>query len=336
MAYRVAINGFGRIGRTAFKIALKRPEIEVVAINDLAPAETLAYLLKFDSVYGRFKKEVAVDGNDLVVGGEAIPLFAEPDPTKLPWKDLGVDVVIESTGAFTDKEKAGTHLKGGAKAVIISAPGKGDNPIPIGVLGVNKLSAAKDQIFSNASCTTNCISPVMAILENEFGVEKSLMTTIHAYTSSQNIQDGPHKDLRRGRAGAYNIVPTTTGAAIATTQVLPALANKFNGMAIRVPVMTGSLSDITALLKKKTTVEEVNNAFTKHSDAGMFKGVLKVTNEPLVSADVIGDPYSAIVDLSFTQVVGGNMVKVVAWYDNEFGYSNRLVDQVIEIAKQVA
>ncbi|MDO8471646.1 MAG: type I glyceraldehyde-3-phosphate dehydrogenase [bacterium] len=336
MAYAVAINGFGRIGRTAFKIALTRPEIEIVAINDLAAAESLAYLLRYDTAYGKYSEEVAVDQNSLVVGGQSIPLFAEPDPTKLPWRDLNVDVVVESTGAFTKREQAEQHLTAGAKAVVVSAPGKGDNPITIGVLGANELNATTEKLFSNASCTTNCISPIMAILDAELGVAKAMMTTIHAYTASQNIQDGPNKDFRRGRAGAANIIPTTTGAATATTAVLPNLKDKFNGFALRVPLITGSISDITAVVKRQTTVAELNQIFTDKADKGLLKGILQVTTEPIVSSDVIGSSYSAIVDLSFTQVVGGDLVKIVAWYDNEYGYSCRLIDQVIAIAKQVA
>ncbi len=336
MAYRVAINGFGRIGRTAFKVAQYHPEVEVVAINDLADNENLAYLLRNDSAYGKYSEDVDVDGDNLVVGGLEIKMLAEPDPAKLPWKEMNVDVVIESTGFFVESVRAQLHIDAGAKAVVISAPPKGDNPAPIGVIGANELSAKNDRIFSNASCTTNCVSPVMAVLETAFGIQKAMMTTIHAYTSTQNIQDGPHKDFRRGRAGAFNVVPTSTGAATATTEVLPNLKGKFDGIAIRVPVITGSLTDITAVLNKKTTAEEINSVFKEQADKGLFRGVLAYARDPLVSSDVVGSSYSAIFDPDFTRVVDGDLVKVVAWYDNESGYSTRLVEQVINIARQIA
>ena len=336
MAYKVAINGFGRIGRTAFKVAQYHPEIEIVAINDLADNENLAYLLRRDSVYGQYSEEVAVDGDKLIVGGIEVLMLSEPDPLKLPWKDLDVDVVIESTGFFVETSKANLHIQAGAKAVIISAPSKGDNPAPTGVIGANELSVKQGNIFSNASCTTNCVSPIMSILEAEFGIVKAMMTTVHAYTSTQNIQDGPQKDFRRGRAGAYNIVPTSTGAAKATTEVVPTLKNKFDGIAIRVPVITGSLSDITAVLKQKTTVDELNKIFEEKADKGLYKGVLAYATDPLVSADVVGSSYSAIFDPDFTRVIDGDFIKVVAWYDNESGYSTRLVEQVINVARQLA
>lgn len=337
MAYQVAINGFGRIGRTTLRAALTRPEIEVVAINDLTDAKTLAHLFAHDSMYGHFTGEVGVDGNKLIVDGQEITLLAEKDPSKLPWKELGVDVVVESTGVFTDLKGAGLHLDGGAKAVVISAPASGDDHVPTGVISVNTLKVSgKQRVFSNASCTTNCITPVMAILEKGFGIKHAMMTTVHAYTADQNLQDGPHRDLRRARAAALNIVPTTTGAAKVTAEVIPALKGKFDGISVRVPVPVGSLSDITAVTKKPTSVEEINDLFLRVADKGNYKGIVRATREPLVSSDIVNTTYSAIVDLEMTKVVDKNLIKVIAWYDNERGYSQRLVEQVIEIARQVA
>lgn len=335
MKTKIAINGFGRIGRNAFKIALERSDLDVVAINDLTDTKTLAYLLKHDSSYGTYDKKVEFDDENIIVEGKPIKVTAEKDPAALPWSDLGVDVVIESTGRFTKTEDASLHLKAGAKKVVISAPAKSDGTDTI-VIGANddKLSAAGD-IISNASCTTNCISPVVAVIEAAFGIEKAMMTTVHSYTASQVLQDGPAKDLREGRAAAENIVPTTTGAAIATTLVVPSLAGKFNGLSVRVPTPVVSLSDITMLLKKNVTIEEVNRALTEASKQPYHQGILAVTNEELVSSDFIGDSHSAIVDLKLTDVVDGNLVKVVAWYDNEWGYSNRLVEVVADTGKLV-
>lgn len=329
---KVAINGFGRIGRSAFKIALEKHagEIEIVAINDLTSAATLAHLLKYDSAYGVWDHQVSSDETSIIVDNKKYPVYAEKEPEKLPWKDLEIDVVMECTGRFTDKEKASSHLKAGAKKVVISAPAKGE--IPTLVLGVNADSYKGEEIINNASCTTNCISPVVKVLNDKFGVAKATMTTIHAYTHDQNLQDGPHKDLRRARAAAFNMVPTSTGAAIATTEVIPSLKGLFDGMSIRVPIIVGSISDITFLLKKKVTVEEINQALTEAARSDL-KGIMAVTNEEIVSADIVGRSESAIVDLGLTQVVDGDLVKVFAWYDNEFGYSNRLVEQVINIGK---
>lgn len=332
---KLAINGFGRIGRQAFKIALDKENINIVAINDLTDTQTLVHLLKYDSVYGKFEKPISSTENSIQVGDKQFRVYAEKDPEKLPWKDLGVDVVIESTGFFVDREGAAKHIKAGAKKVVISAPSKGNNPAPTYVIGVNDAKDARDQIVNNASCTTNCIAPVMAILESEFGIDKAMMTTIHSYTADQNLVDGPHKDLRRARSAAQNIVPTTTGAATATAQVVPSLDQKFDGLAIRVPVSVGSLSDITAVLKKNTTIEEINKVFKEKADRGIYKRVLAVTEEPIVSSDIIGSIYSSIVDLSLTNVIGGNLVKIIVWYDNEWGYSNRLVEQVIEVGKSL-
>jgi glyceraldehyde 3-phosphate dehydrogenase len=333
MALKVAINGFGRIGRNAFKLAWNHQELEVVAVNDLADTKTLAHLLKHDSNYGLYHKDVSFDEQNLIVEGKKVRVCAEKDPAVLPWSDLEVDVVIESTGLFTKREDAQKHLDAGAKRVVISAPSKGDD-VPTYVIGANEAKiSANDAVVSNASCTTNCITPVMAVMDEVFGVEKSLMTTIHSYTASQRLQDAPAKDLREARSAAENIVPTTTGASKAAAKALPQLAGIFDGLSIRVPTPVVSLSDITFVSKKDTTIEEVNEALTKASKRPELKGVLAVTEEELVSSDYRGDSHSAIVDLKLTNVVGGNLVKVVAWYDNEWGYSNRLVEQVINVGK---
>lgn len=331
MKTKVAINGFGRIGRNAFKIAYERDDIEIVAINDLTDNVTLAHLLKYDTNYGAYQHDVSGDDNGLVVNDHAIKVTAEPDPAKLPWKDLDVDVVIESTGRFVDPADARKHIEAGAKKVIISAPAKGEGAKTI-VLGVNDhdIEGVGD-VVSNGSCTTNCITPPAALVEQAFGIEKAMMTTIHSYTADQTLQDGPHKDLRRARSAAENIVPTSTGAAIAAREVIPALGGVFDGLAIRVPTPVVSLSDFTFLLKRDVTVEEVNDMFRKAADDPQWHGILAVTDEPLVSSDFVGNSYSAIIDLSLTQVVDGNMLKVVAWYDNEWGYSNRLVELVASL-----
>ncbi len=321
---RVAINGFGRIGRAAFRIALTKKNIEIVALNDLTDAKTLAHLLKYDSVFRTYPRDVAAAKNAIKVDGRKVPVFAISDPLKLPWKRLRIDVVIECTGRFVDEKSAGAHLKAGAKKVIISAPGKGDG-VATYLLGVSQ-GASTDAIVSNASCTTNCIAPVAQIIEQRFGVKKAMMTTIHSYTADQRLHDAPHDDLRRARAAAANIVPTTTGAAIATATVVPKLKGRFDGLAIRVPTINVSLSDFTFLLKRKTTIAEVNRVLTAAANSDRYRGILGVTKEPLVSSDFIGDPRSSVVDLGLTNVVDGDMVKVVAWYDNEWGYSNRLVE----------
>lgn len=324
---RIAINGFGRIGRAAFKIALEKPGIEVVAINDLTDAAVLAHLLAHDTAYGHYSKTVVAGDHKLIVDGKEYPVFAEPDPLKLPWKDLAVDVVLECTGRFTDKESAAQHVAAGAKQVVLSAPSKGeDGSVPTFLIGVNADTYAGEAVISNASCTTNSLAPVAKVLHDRFGIDKALMSTIHSYTADQSLQDGPHKDLRRARAAMSNIVPTTTGAAIALTQVMPELKGRFDGLSFRVPTIVVSLTDFTFLLKKKTTVEEINTALIEASRNPRFAHVLAVTSEPLVSSDFIGDPHSSIVDLSLTKVVDGDLVKVVAWYDNEWGYSNRLVE----------
>ena len=320
MSKKIAINGFGRIGRNAFKLAFERDDIEVVAINDLTDTKTLAHLLKYDSTYGQYFHDVDYTDNSLKINGKEIRVYAEREPKNLPWKELGIDVVIEATGLFVDPAKAKVHLETGAKKVIISAPAKGEGAKFV-VLGVNEQELTlDDDIISNASCTTNCIAPVMAILEREFGIEKSLMTTVHSYTASQRLIDAPAKDLREARAAAENIVPTSTGAAIATAKVIPSLKGKFDGLSVRVPTITVSLSDITALLKRDTTKEELNEVFKKASKEPFYQGILAVSEEPLVSSDFKGNSHSCIVDLELTNVVGGNLVKIVAWYDNEWGY----------------
>ena len=332
---KVAINGFGRIGRNALKILLDRRDVQVVAINDITDAKTLAHLLKHDSTYGTYDKKVSAGENSIMINSREIPVFAEKDPANLPWKKLGVDVVIESTGFFTKPEDARAHIKAGAKKVVISAPAKGEGAKTV-VLGVNEeVVDDKDEILSNASCTTNCIAPVMKVLEDQFGIEKAMMTTVHSYTGSQRILDAPAKDLREARSAAENIVPTSTGASKAAALTIPALKDKFNGLSVRVPTPVVSLSDITAVLKTNTTKEELAEVFKKAAREPYYEGILGVTEEELVSSDFIGDPHSCIVDLPLIDVVGGNMVKVVAWYDNEWGYSNRLVELAVDFGKGV-
>ena len=334
---RVAINGFGRIGRAAFKIAFEKPELEIVAINDLADTPTLAHLLKHDTAYGRYRHEVSADEKGIVVNGNVYPVFLEKDPLKLPWKDLSVDVVLECTGRFVDKDSSAQHITAGAKLVVLSAPAKGGaEDVKTFIIGVNEDTYAGETVVSNASCTTNCLAPVAKVIQDTFGIEKALMTTVHSYTGDQNLQDSPHRDVRRARAAGQNIVPTTTGAAIAVTEVIPELTNRFDGLALRVPTVVVSITDFTFLLKRKTTIEEVNMALQKASESDRMKGVLAVTREQLVSSDFIGNPFSSIVDLSLTKVVDGDFVKVVAWYDNEWGYSQRLVELAMLVGKRGA
>lgn len=333
MKTRLAINGFGRIGRNAFKIAFERSDIEIVAINDLTDTKTLANLLKHDSNYGAYEHEVSFDEHNIIVNGQKIKVLAERDPALLPWEENEIDVVIESTGFFVDPAKARAHITAGAKKVVISAPAKGEGASTI-VLGVNEDELEKaGEIISNASCTTNCITPVAAVIESNFGIEKAMMTTVHSYTASQALQDAPAKDLREGRNAAENIVPTTTGASIAAAQALPALKGIFGGLSIRVPTPVVSLSDFVIITKRPVTVEEVNEVFKKAAQTPYYEGILAVTEEQLVSRDFIGNSHSAIVDLSLTAVIGGTMLKVVAWYDNEWGYSNRLVENVADIGR---
>ena len=335
---RLAINGFGRIGRQAAKIALANPEIEIVAVNDLTSPHVLAHLLKYDTNYGVYAGDITATDKAIIVDGHEIPVYAEKDPSLLPWKDLEVDVVIESTGRFTDSEKAGAHLKAGARRVVISAPAK-DGITKTFVLGVNDQHYDGEEIISNASCTTNCITPVVAVMQEKFGIKKLMMTTVHSYTAEQNLVDGPppgghSTDLRRARAAAQNIVPTSTGATIAATEALPELKGLFHGLSVRVPTSVGSLSDFVVLLENKTTKEELNQAFIDASQSGRFAGKITVSDLPLVSSDIVGNPSSAIIDLELTEVVDGDLVKVVAWYDNEFGYSNRLVEEVLLVGRQ--
>ena len=328
---KVGINGFGRIGREVFRVAFTNPDVEVVAVNDLTDAETLAHLLKYDSVHGTFPYEVTVDGDCIVVDGKKVQVLAQTDPAKLPWGELGVEIVVESTGRFTDGPKAAAHIEAGAKKVIISAPAKQED-ITI-VMGVNedKYDPANHHIISNASCTTNCLAPFTKVLMEKFGIESGLMTTVHSYTNDQRILDLPHKDLRRARVAACSIIPTTTGAAKAVALVLPELKGKLNGFAMRVPTPNVSITDLTVLLQKDTTAEEINAAL-KEAAEGKLKGILGYNELPLVSRDYNGCPLSSIVDGLSTMMVGPRMAKVVSWYDNEWGYSNRVVDLACYIA----
>lgn len=330
MKTRVAINGFGRIGRIAFRIAHDRTDMEIVAINDLIDTKTMAYLLAHDSNYGNYHHKVEHDDHNLIVDGVKIMITGEKDPSALPWKDLNVDVVIESTGRFTKGEDARLHIKAGAKRVVISAPTKSDDVATI-VIGANddKLKEAGD-VISNASCTTNSVAAVMDIMDREFGVEKAMLTTVHSDTASQTLTDGPAKDLREGRAAPQNIVPTTTGAAIAVALTVPSLQGKFDGLSVRVPTPVVSLSDVTMVLKRSTTAEEINKVLTEASQDPYYQGIVAVSEEPLVSSDYIGNSASGIVDTELTNVVAGNLAKVVVWYDNEWGYSNRLVELVAD------
>ncbi len=355
---RAAINGYGRIGRVAHRVILAKhsSEVDVVAINVGTSTDLTGwmYLLKYDTNYGRLGHEVSIQAvpketneterttdllGSLIIDGKEIPVYSQKDATLLPWKELDVDVVIEATGHFLTKEKAQAHIAAGAKAVVMSAPAKdpsdSSGQVPTYVISVNDKEYKGEAIISNASCTTNNITPIAAIMEKHFGIEKAMMTTIHGYTSDQELQDGGHKDYRRARAAAENIVPTSTGATIAAAKALPSLTDKFTGVSIRVPVSVGSLSDFTFLLKKSTTKEEVNEVLTEEAAHHGNKGIFTVTEDPLVSRDIVGDSHSSIADLSLTQVVGGNMVKVVAWYDNEWGYSNRLVEEVIMVGSQL-
>jgi glyceraldehyde 3-phosphate dehydrogenase len=330
MKKRIAINGFARIGRAAFKIALTKRNLEVVAINDLTDNQTLAHLLKYDTVYGIYDKKISADDKHLIVNGKKYPVFAEPDPTKLPWKKMKIDVVLECTGRFVKDDAAYAHIKAGAKRVVISAPAKGRGEVSTCLIGVNNDKIGKEKVISNASCTTNSIAPLTALIDAKFKIRKAFLTTIHSYTANQNIVDGPNKDLRRARAAAQNIVPTTTGAAIATTKILPQLNDKFDGLAVRVPTLCGSLSDLTYLVEKKTNVEQVNRVI-KQASRGALKGIIEYSDQPLVSSDIIGNPHSAIIDGLSTKVVDGDFIKILAWYDNEWGYSNRLVEMAEKI-----
>jgi glyceraldehyde 3-phosphate dehydrogenase len=330
---RVAINGFGRIGRISFRMMMNKPGIEVVAINDLTDAKTLAHLLKYDSVHGKIEGQVKVEDGYIFAGNHKLKVFAEKDPANLPWKDLNIDVVIESTGFFLDRESAGKHIQAGARKVIISAPAKED--VPTFVIGVNDhLLTAEHDIVSNASCTTNCAAPMVKVLDDAFGVEAGLLSTVHAYTGDQRLVDAPHKDLRRARAAALSIIPTSTGAAKAIALILPHLKGKLDGIALRVPVPSGSMTDLTVKLRREVSVQEINETFRKASENGM-KGILEYTEDPIVSADIVGNPHSCILDSDLTMVMG-TTVKVIGWYDNEAGYSNRIADLTEKMALLVA
>lgn len=333
MKTRLAINGFGRIGRNVLKAGMDHPDIEFVAVNDLTDTKTLAHLLKYDTAYGVYDKEIGYDDSHVIVDGHPIKVVAEKEPAKLPWGELKIDVVLECTGRFTNEEGMRQHITAGAKRVVLSAPAKGGN-VPTHVLGVNEYDG-KSELINNASCTTNCITPVAAIMHAKFGIVKALMSTIHSYTASQVLQDGPSKDLREARAAAQNIVPTSTGAAIATTEVIPELAGLFDGLSFRVPTIVGSISDFTMLVSRKTTVEEINDVFRAAAKQARWRGILTVTEDPIVSSDIIGNTHSSIVDLALTRVVDGDLVKVVVWYDNEWGYSHRLFEQVLAVGKSL-
>ena len=335
MATRVGINGFGRIGRNYLRAELaKGTDLVIVAVNDLSDPASLAHLLKYDSVTGRLNQDVTVDGQNIIVGGNVIKVLAERNPEDLPWGELGVDIVIESTGRFTEADKAQAHIKAGAKKVIISAPATGEDATF--VLGVNEelYDNEKHHIISNASCTTNCLAPFAKVFNDKFGIENGLMTTVHAYTADQNLQDGPHGDLRRARAAAINIVPSSTGAAKAIGLVLPELKGKLDGYALRVPVPTGSITDLTLVSKTTVTVEQVQDAYREAAASGRLKGILKYTEDPIVSSDIVTDPHSSIVDAGLIKVIG-NTVKISSWYDNEWGYSNRLVELTELVASKL-
>jgi glyceraldehyde 3-phosphate dehydrogenase len=333
MAIKIGINGFGRIGRLVYRAGMNNPNLEFVAVNDITDAKTLAHLLKYDSVHGVLQSEVKAEGNYIVVGGKKVEVLSEKDPSTLPWKKLGVDFVVESTGKFRSAPDAKKHIQAGAKKVLISAPAKGSDPVPAIVLGVNEDQYdPKAELLTIGSCTTNCLAPIAKVLDDNFGIVRGFMTTVHAYTADQNLLDGPHKDLRRARAAAAAIIPTTTGAAKALSLVIPKLKGKLDGTALRVPVTTGSIVDLTCELSKDTTVEDINNAMKKAA-SGKMKGILQYTEDPIVSADVIHNPYSSIFDALSTMVMGKNFVKVFAWYDNEWGFSCRMIEMLELMAK---
>jgi len=329
MSLRVAINGLGRIGRAILKLVIDEPALELVAINDLADVENLAYLLRFDTVYGRYSKPVAVDGSDLVVAGRRLSTLGVRDPSELPWKALGVDVVFECTGAFARRQDLEKHIRAGARFVILSAPSK-DEDVETVVHGVNVPGAAST-IVSCASCTTNCITPIVEVIGRRIGFNKAAMTTVHAYTSSQSVVDGPSKRFRRGRAAGANLVPATTGAALATTRALPEYAGRFDGIAVRAPIPVGSIADLTFVTARKTSVEEVNRILAEEAETKRYAGVLGVSRDPLVSSDIIGDPRASVVDLDLTKVIDGDLVKIMSWYDNEWGYANQVLREALAL-----
>ena len=328
MTTRVSINGLGRIGRAMLKLVMDEPSLELVAVNDRVDVKNLAYLLRFDTVYGRYSKSVVVDGDDLVVDGRKVRTFSNRDPSTLPWKELGVHLVFECTGAFTRREDLEKHVRAGARIVLLSAP---STDVEVVVHGVNAPSGSG--IISCASCTTNCITPIVEVMGRRIGIRKAVMTTVHAYTSSQAIVDKPNKRFRRGRAAAANLVPTTTGAALATTRALPEFAGRFDGIALRAPVPVGSIADITFVTSRPTTVDEVNRIFTEEADTDRYDGVLGVSRDPLVSSDIIGDARASIIDLELTRVVDGDLVKVMSWYDNEWGYANQMLRQALSVSR---
>ena len=336
MKTRIAINGFGRIGRNAFKVAFERTDLEIVALNDLTDTAMLAHLLKYDTNYGQFQHKVEHDDNHIIVDSKKIPVYSEREPAKLPWSEHKVDVVIESTGFFVKAELAKAHVEAGAKRVVISAPAKDDETETV-VIGANEavLEGSEAQVFSNASCTTNSLAAVMDVLEREIGIEKAMMTTVHSYTADQRLQDAPHRDYRRARAAAENIIPTTTGAAIAVTKTVPSLKGKFDGMAIRVPTSVVSVSDITMVLREDTTEDELKDKLREAAKQPYYKGIITCSEDQLVSSDFIGNSHSGIIDIPLTKVVDGNLAKIVVWYDNEWGYSNRLVELVADIGKSL-
>ncbi len=329
---KVAINGLGRIGRAALKIIMETPELELVAINDIAPRDNLVYLLKYDTAYGRYDKDVELDGDVLVIDGQRIQFVQERDPANLPWEELGVDIAFECTGFFRTAEGMEKHLEAGAKYVILSAPAKGEGVVTV-VHGVN-VPEGDVKMHSCASCTTNSITPVVEIIGRRLGIQKALLTTIHAYTSTQAIVDGPSKKIRRGRAAAANFVPTTTGAAIATTRVLPQYVGKFDGVAVRAPIPVGSISDMVFLTEKDTTVEEVNAILKEEAESDQYEGIFGVTDEPLVSSDIVGLSYASLADLGMTRVVDGNLIKLMAWYDNEWGFTSQMVREGVRVAEE--
>jgi glyceraldehyde 3-phosphate dehydrogenase len=329
---RVAINGLGRIGRAVCKIILDTPDLELVAINDIVPASSLAYLLAYDTVYGRYDKSVAAEGDNLVIAGKQYRVFSEQDPAALPWGELGIDIVMECSGAFTKKEGLQKHIEAGAKYAILSAPSKSDD-IPTVVYGVNRVGDPSVRMISTASCTTNCITVVTEIMGRKIGIKKAALTAVHAFTASQSLVDGPSKSPRRGRSGAANLVPTSTGAAIATTRALPQYEGLFDGVAVRAPVICGSISDVIFVTARETTVEEVNQIFREEAESDRYRGILGVTDEPLVSSDIIGVPLAALVDLGLTMVVDKDLVKVMAWYDNEWGYASQMVKEAVAVSE---
>ena len=330
---KVAINGLGRIGRAALKIIMDTPELELVAVNDIAPIENIVYLLKYDTVYGRYEKTVEGDGENLIIDDKALRYFSEKDPAQLPWSSLEVDVVLECTGVFTKREDLEKHVHAGARYVILSAPAKSDDVVTV-VHGVNTLDG-DTRILACASCTTNCITPVVEIMGRRIGIKKAIMTTVHAYTASQAIVDGPSKRFERGRAGAANFVPTSTGAAVATAKALPQYTDLFDGIAVRGPVAVGSLADIVLVTERKTSVEEINQIFVEEAASERYRDIVGVTKDPIVSSDIIKDPHASIIDLGMTRVVDGDLVKILSWYDNEWGFTNQMVRQVVQIAQAV-